>query len=70
MTSNVKEPLFIVYPKGYGTFKEEPIYTEEKLDTTDMPSTACISSTSYYERKLSNKSNTLSERWKIKKLSW
>ena len=69
MTTSVNEPLFIVYPKGYGTSKEEPVYSVETLDTMDIPSTACISSTSYYEQILNEKSESLSERWKIE-ISW
>jgi len=72
MTTKTKEhePLFFVYPDGYDSDEKEAVYSEESLDSMDLPSSACISSTSYYEKKLNDKFESINKRWNIKKMTW
>lgn len=58
------EPLFFVYPDGYGTEKKIPVYKEGDLQAiADKYPSACISSTAAYEQKMSDKATEMSKRW-------
>lgn len=58
------EPLFFVYPDGYGTENRIPVYKEDDLQAiADKYPSACISSTAAYEKKMSDKATEMSKRW-------
>jgi len=65
MVKAEKKPLFIIYPDGYGTDKFRNIFSADELNATELPSTACISSTDEYEERIKKHLDSIHSRWKI-----